>query len=171
MTLVAADLPAAPIHYAGGAHALHRASAPLDDRALARLVADVRASAVRTTSAMLDELALAVPGPMVSMSLRGWPADFPHDIAIQRRVPFESRADSVMYCQVLAELAQKRGWAVCRYNAKTVEDEAARILGERAEAVLHGPRAALGPPWTKDHRTALAATILLDRAEDVDAHR
>jgi hypothetical protein len=26
--------------------------------------------------------------------------------------------------------------------------------------VLHGPRARLGPPWTKDHRTALAATVV-----------
>jgi hypothetical protein len=27
--------------------------------------------------------------------------------------------------------------------------------------VLHGPRATLGPPWSKDHRMALAATILV----------
>jgi hypothetical protein len=40
-----------------------------------------------------------------------------------------------------------------------VEAEAARILGPRAADVLEGPRATLGPPWTKDHRTALAATI------------
>ena len=30
----------------------------------------------------------------------------------------------------------------------------------RADEVLHGPRATLGPPWTKDHRIALAATIV-----------
>ena len=39
--------------------------------------------------------------------------------------------------------------------------EAVRILGERADEVLHGPRATLGPPWSKDHRMALAATIVL----------
>jgi hypothetical protein len=33
-------------------------------------------------------------------------------------------------------------------------------LGEKADDVLLGPRARLGPPWTKDHRTALAATIM-----------
>jgi len=47
------------------------------------------------------------------------------------------------------------------YNAKDVEDEAARILGERSDEVLRGPRATLGPPWSKDHRMALAATIVV----------
>src|SRR4051812_30595214 len=46
------------------------------------------------------------------MSVRAWPADFPEDIAVQRRVPYESRADSIMYCQVLADVAQARGWDV-----------------------------------------------------------
>jgi len=34
------------------------------------------------------------------------------------------------------------------------------VLGARTAAVLDGPRATLGPPWTKDHRTALAATVV-----------
>jgi hypothetical protein len=29
-----------------------------------------------------------------------------------------------------------------------------------ADHRVMGPRATLGPPWTKDHRTALAATII-----------
>jgi hypothetical protein len=150
--LVEAGLPAAPIH--------HRAGKLLDDDATAKLVATVRASAARVASASLDRLAAAVPEPIVSMSLRAWPPDFPTDIAIQRRVPYESRADSVMYRQVLAELAGARGWAVHLYVAADVEGRAVDVLGARAEEVLHGPRATLGPPWTKDHRMALAATIV-----------
>jgi hypothetical protein len=46
------------------------------------------------------------------------------------------------------------------YDAKQVEAQAAGLLGERADAVLRGPRAVLGPPWTKDHRVALAATVV-----------
>ena len=65
-----------------------------------------------------------------------------------------------MYRQVLAEVAQARGWAVHLYKAKDVEDNAVSILGGRADEVLHGPRATLGPPWSKDHRMALAATIV-----------
>jgi hypothetical protein len=34
------------------------------------------------------------------------------------------------------------------------------MLAARADEVLFGPRATMGPPWTKDHRTALAATIV-----------
>ena len=158
--LLEPGLPAAPIHHEGGAHELHRTGPELDDAALAALVADVRASAVRTSSASLDELVAEVRAPIVSISLRAWPADFPQEIAEQRRPPYESHADSIMYRQVLAELADARGWDVCLYDAKTVEAEAARLLDERAEEVLKGPRARLGPPWSKDHRLALAATVV-----------
>lgn len=158
--LIEPGLPAAPIHHEGGPHLLHRTGERFEDDALAELVADVRASVVRAATAALDELATALPEPIVSVSLRAWPADFPEDIAVQRRVPYESRADSVMYCKVLAELACDRGWDVHRFHAKDVEAEAVRILGERADEVLHGPRATLGPPWSKDHRMALAATIV-----------
>lgn len=158
--LIEPGLPAAPIHHVGGPHVLHRPEERVDDEALATLVSDVRASVARATAAALDELAAGVPEPIVSLSVRDWPADFPDDVATQRRVPYESRADSVMYCQVLADLARDRGWTVHRYDAKTVEADAARMLGDRAHAVLHGPRQALGPPWSKDHRMALAAAIL-----------
>lgn len=158
--LIEPGLPAAPVHHEGGPHVLHQRADPLDDAALAALVAQVRASVVRATSAALDELAAAAPEPIDSIAIRAWPADFPDDIAVQRRVPYESRADSVMYLRVLAEVAGERGWDVRRYDAKTVEAEAVRVLGEHAHDVLHSPRATLGPPWSKDHRTALAGTIV-----------
>jgi hypothetical protein len=149
--LIEPGMPTAPIHHEGK---------PLDDDAAADLVAQVRASAVRATSASLHELAAALPAPIVSMSLRAWPPDFPDDIAVQRRPPYEARADSVMYRQVLAEAARARGWDVHLYDARDVEGRAVDLLGGRADDVLHGPRATLGPPWTKDHRMALAATIV-----------
>ncbi|WP_328451074.1 hypothetical protein [Amycolatopsis sp. NBC_00438] len=149
--LVEPGVAAAPIHH-DGKH--------LDDTAAADLVAKVRASAARAASAELDRLAAALPEPIVSMSLRAWPPDFPEDIEVRRRVPYEARADSVMYRQVLAELAHARGWEVHLYEAKDVERQAGAVLGSRAGEVLNGPRAALGPPWTKDHRMALAATIM-----------
>lgn len=149
--LVEPGVPAAPIHHDGK---------PLDDAAITELVARVRASVARATSASLDELASALHEPIVSVSLRAWPVDFPEDIADQRRAPYESRADSIMYRQILAELVRARGWAVHLYDAKNVENQAAGILADRAEEVLYGPRVTLGPPWTKDHRMALAATIV-----------
>lgn len=149
--LIEPGMPTAPIHHEGTS---------LDDTALAALVAQVRASAMRATSTSLDALAAALPGPIISMSLRAWTLDFPDDIAVQRRAPYESHADSIMYREVLAELAHARGWDVHLYDARDVEGQAVSILAGRADDVLHSPRAALGPPWTKDHRMALAATIV-----------
>jgi hypothetical protein len=149
--LIEPGMPAAPIHHEGK---------PLSDAATKALVTKVRGSATRAASASLDELATSLPEPIVSMSLRAWPHDFPGDITFQRRAPYESHADSIMYRQVLAELAHERGWDVHLYDANDVEERAARILGERADEVLRGPRTRLGPPWAKDHRMALAATIL-----------
>jgi hypothetical protein len=72
--LIEPGLSPAPIHYE---------SARLDVAATAALVAKVRASVARAAAAALDEL----PGPVVSISLRAWPLDFPGDIAVQRRSP------------------------------------------------------------------------------------
>ena len=149
--LVEPGMSQAPIHYE---------SRRLTVAGTAALVAEVRASVVRATAAALDEIATALPGPLLSISLRAWPPDFPDDIAIQRRSPHEARADAIMYRQELAELADARGWAVDLYDAKSVLDQAAGKLAGRADEVLRGPRARIGPPWTKDHRTALAATIV-----------
>ena len=158
--LIEPGLPAAPIHHEGGTHPMHGSGVDLDDDALAALVRAVRASVTRMASVALDELESAVPEPITVMALRRWPSDFPEDIAVQRRPPYESRADSVMYCKVLGHLATERGWDVSTYDARTVEADAALTSGDRANHVLHGPRTTLGPPWAKDHRVALAAAII-----------
>jgi hypothetical protein len=149
--LVEPGVSAAPVHYE---------SRRLDVAATAALVARVRASVVRASSAALDEIATALPAPVRSISLRAVPLDFPDDIAVQRRAPYEARADAIMYRQELAELAHARGWEVHFYDAKAVVGEAVSMLADRADEVLEGPRTTLGPPWTKDHRVALAAAIV-----------
>jgi hypothetical protein len=151
--LIEPGMPAAPIE-----------GSRLDVAATEALVAQVRASVVRAASAALDQLATALPEPIVSMSLRAWPLDFPEDVAVQRRAPYDARADGVMYRQVLAELAHERDWEVHLYNAKDVVGQAVSMLADRADKVLHGPRMTMGPPWTKDHRMALAATIVAGSA-------
>ncbi len=153
--LIEPGVSAAPIHYDRGR---------LDVTATAALVEQARASIARAASAALDEIATAVSLPILSMSLRAWPPDFPQDIAVQRRTPYEARADAIMYRQELSELAHGRGWEVHVYDAKAVVGQATRMLGGRADEVLDGPRATLGPPWTKDHRTALAAAIVVSSA-------
>jgi hypothetical protein len=149
--LLERSMPNMPIHHP-------KQGLSLDE--IEALVARVRASAERATAASLDALTAALPGSVTSVHLRASPADFPTDIAVQLRPPYEARADAIMYRQVLAAVAAARGWAVRFYDAKTVEADAAAILAGRADEVLRGPRDRLGPPWTRDHRTALAATIL-----------
>ena len=149
--LIEPGISAAPIHYE---------SRRLDVAATVALVAQARASVTRAASAALDEIAGALREPIVSISLRAWPPDFPDDIAVQRRAPYEARADAIMYRQELSELAHARGWEVHCYDARAVVDQATRLLAGRADHVLQGPRAMMGPPWTKDHRVALAATIM-----------
>ncbi len=164
LALVEPGVSSAPIHYE---------SARLDEAETAALVETVRASVLRASAASLDDLASVLPARVVSISLRLWPHDFPADIAVQRRAPFEARADAIMYRHLLAELAHARGWEVHCYEAKQVEGQAADLLGERADEILRGPRATLGPPWTRDHRVALAATVLArgptDRTAVVDS--
>lgn len=154
--------PAAPVHHDG---------VDLDDDGLAALIHEVRASSAHAVATELDELTAALPAPITTLSLRAWPADFPDDIAALRRVPFEARADSVMYRQVLAAEADVRGWTQCRFDAGKVEAQATELLGPRAHEVLHGPRATLGPPWSKDHRIALAATVLASRRTPAGSDR
>jgi hypothetical protein len=149
--LVEPGVTAAPIHYDGRR---------FDVTGMTALVAEVRASVVRATAAALDEIAAVLHEPVESISLRTWPPNFPDDIAVQLRVPYEARADAIMYRQIMADLASTRGWTVHLYDAKRVEAQATALLADRADEVLHGPRSALGPPWTKDHRVALAATII-----------
>jgi hypothetical protein len=143
--LIEPGVSAAPIHYE---------SARLDVAATTELVAEARAAIARAASAALDELAASLPAPVRSISLRTWPRDFPADIAVQRRAPWEARADAIMYRQELAELAHARGWELHLYDAKAVVAQAVAARGER---VMEGPG---GPPWTKDHRVALAATVV-----------
>ena len=151
IALIEPGISPAPLHYE---------SARLDVATTAALVAEARVSIARAASAELDDLAAALPAPVLSISLRTWPHDFPDDIAVQRRAPYESRADAIMYRQELSELAHPRDWEIHLYDAKAIEGQAAVMLGERAGEVLHGPRATLGPPWTRDHRVALAAAIV-----------
>jgi hypothetical protein len=139
--LVEPGVCAAPIHYE---------SARLSVEATAELVASVRASVARAAARSFD----ALPGPVGSISLRTWPPDFPTSIEVQRRSPWEARADAVMYRQILAELAHERGWDVHLYDARSVVAQAEALLGP--PGLARPP----GPPWTKDHRVALAATVV-----------
>jgi hypothetical protein len=158
IALVEPGVPEAPFHHG---------SKRLDVAATELLVEEVEASARRAVAAAFEGLAAGLPGPVAGVCVRAVPSGFPTDVAVLVEVPWEARADGVLYRRALTEVARGRGWDVHHYDHRTVGSEAAALLGDRADEVLHGPRTTLGPPWTKDHRMALAATIL---AADASRH-
>ena len=70
-----------------------------------------------------------------------------------------------MYRKALAAEAEARGWAVHWYDAKKVFDAASRALRiENLDAHFMQVRRSVGPPWSKDHRVAMAAAIIAAKA-------
>jgi hypothetical protein len=149
--LVDDDLPALPHH--------HEGQGLPPDRAVA-LVERVRASAEKHAVLALDAVEMAVPF-IVGVALRKCP-QLPPTIA-ERIKDYRSRnvADWVMYREALAAAAVARGWSVHGYDARNVSGEASRALGiEELDAHFLDLRSVLGPPWTKDHKIAMAAAIV-----------
>lgn len=137
------------------------------------LVERVRRSAEACARAVLKTLAAAVPATLTHIALRACPP-LPATIA-ERLANYRAQnvADWVMYRQALARAAQARGWGVRWFDARTVVAEAAAALKRRSiDDLLRKTGAALGPPWQKDHRVAMAAAIVAanghDGAEDED---
>lgn len=153
--LVEEGLPVMPHHHEGQKLPLAEA---------VELVARVQASAERHAKARLDELVDSVGTGIAAIALRACPA-----LPESTRERLESYramcvADWVMYRQALARAAANRGWSVRWYDARLVSAEAARALprGSLTE-VLEAGRAALGSPWTRDHKVAMAAAIAAAR--------
>ena len=140
--LVEPGLSAAPIHYE---------SRRLDVAGTAALVARVRASVARAASAALDELTAALPAPVESISLRAWPLEFPHDIAVQRRAPYEARADAIMYRQ---ELPSWRTLATGKSTAMTPRRSWVKRPGSWPGAPTRSCRD-LGRRWARPGRRTI----------------
>src|SRR6516164_8600887 len=70
-------------------------------------------------------------------------------------------ADWVMHRKALASAAEARGWPVRWYDAKSVLGAARQALRvENLDAHFLQVRRAVGPPWNKDHKLAMAAAIV-----------
>jgi hypothetical protein len=151
ITLIDRGLPALPHH--------HEAQALPAEAGIA-LVERVRASARRHARAALETLAGEVAVAIRGIALRECP-ELPPTVA-ERITNYRAQcvADSVMYRDVLADAAGARDWPVSWYEVKRVFDDAERALGKRSIAdLLRDTGKALGPPWQKDHRLAMAAAI------------
>jgi hypothetical protein len=154
--LVAPGVPCMPHH--------HDAQGLPIDEAVA-LVARVARSAAECAGACLAQLASELPVRITGIAMRECP-QMPPTVA-ERITSYwaQNRADWVMYREALAAAARERGWSVHWYDAKRVFAEAATALGQESiDRLLDETGAAVGPPWQKDHKMAMAAAIAASRA-------
>ena len=150
--LVDEDLPKIPHHSEGQ-------GLPLDEAVA--LVERVRASAERHSKLVFDAVGMTVPGRVIGIALRHCPPVPPTIAERLQDYRAQNVADWVMYRQALAAAAEARGWAVHWYDAKKVFGAASKALRiEDLEAHFLELRRSLGPPWTKDHKLAMAAAIV-----------
>ncbi len=151
VALVDDALPKLPYHHNAQGLPLPQAEA---------LIRRVQAAAEQHAGDALEALAKAVSQAITAVALRECPP-LPDTIA-ERLTDYRAQnvADTVMIRQALADAATARGWAVYWYAPKHVFAQAAAVLHrDTLDDLLKETGAALGPPWQKDHRMAMAAAI------------
>ena len=146
--LIEPGLPCLPHHGPGQ-------RLPLDEAVA--LVERVRGSAGSRARNALD----ALPPGVRAIAIRKRP-DLPPTTAEQITSYWaQTRADTVMYRDALADAAKRRGWSVYEYETKRVLADAAGVLEiDDISGRLDEIGKALGRPWTQDHRLATAAAIV-----------
>lgn len=133
------------------------------DKAVA-LVERVRASAGRHAVLALEDVARSVPH-ITGIALRKCPPLPPTIAECIQDYRAQNVADWVMYRKALATAAQARNWTVHWYDAKTVPQIAGMALGVPSlDTYFAEVRKTIGPPWTMDHKLALAAAIAAAQA-------
>ena len=144
--LVDDSLPGIPHH--------HEAQMlPLDEGVA--LVERVRDSAEKHAVLALGTVAAAIPN-IEGIALRECPPLPPTVAERIRNYRARNVADWVMYREALASAAESRGWTVHWYDAK-------KALAS-VDADVLDLRTIIGPPWTKEHKIAMAAAITAGRA-------
>jgi hypothetical protein len=148
--LVGEGLPRLPHHSEGQ-------RLPLDEAV--ELVERVRVSAERHAVLALEAVTIDVPH-ILGVALRKC-QQLPPTIA-ERIKDYRAQnvADWVMYRKALASAAEALGWPVHWYDARSILSAAGQALGiENLDAHFLQVRRAIGPPWNKDHKLAMAAAM------------
>jgi hypothetical protein len=110
---------------------------------------------------LVDDSLPAIPHRIGGVALR---SGQPLPPAVAERIK-DSRArnvaDWVMYREILAAAAVGRGWPVYWYDPKQVLEAASQALGiDDFEVHFLLMRRSVGPPWSSDHKLAMAAAIV-----------
>ena len=101
-----------------------------------------------------------MPVPIASIAIRECPKLPPTTEECIADNRAQTVADSVMYREALATVAEARGWSVHWYDREGVFHDAAAALGHgNVDAFLHAMGRSIGPPWQAKHKLAAAAAI------------
>jgi hypothetical protein len=157
--LVEKGLPSQPYHHEGqwamGRYLNSSWARPITLPEALALVEKVRASVARCARERLEALAAEVSLPIASISIREC-AKIPETTEARiADVRAATMADSVMYREILADVAKARGWAVHWYDNERVMKDAAKVVQQMGRS--------LGPPWQADHKIAAAAALAAQR--------
>ena len=153
--LVEPDVPSQPYHHEALELGIPEAES---------LIARVRGSAVASARAGLSSLQedLGASHTIVGLALpeaRAIPSKLA-DVLASREALYI--ADRELYVASLGAAAGSLGIPVSRYPRKgefTFAAQATDLDPDDLQAFVSSQRKVLGPPWTKDHRTAAAAAI------------
>lgn len=142
----------------------HHEAQGLPLREAVELVERVRSSANEHATRCLETLGKDVSRSIVGVAIRKCPA-LPDSVAARLSdYRAQNVADTVMYREAVAKAAEARGWSVYWYDVKSVFADAAVALGlDSIDGFLNEVGSSIGPPWRKDHKTAMAAAIAAGR--------
>lgn len=157
VTVIEDGLPTQPYHHD---------TLSVNATAAERLVRDVQRSVATCTARAFDELTADLTPTHVVSSVALRQPTLPRLPATVREAHASyrvmCRADGMLYHSAICAAARQRGWAVALYRRGDEMVGAARALHTNVSAVEQTIRdlgRSLGPPWTADHRRALAAAI------------
>ena len=157
VTTIDEGVPSQPYH--------HDTLTMSDDEAEA-LLAKVKRSVAACTSRAFDELSrdLGSPYHVEAIAIRVPPLERLPATAKEAHASYyvQCRADGMLYHAALCEAAEARRWTVVCVPRGDEISRAAEALacGERRmEQFVSGLKAALGAPWSAEHRNACAAAI------------
>lgn len=144
----------------------HHDTLAMSNEAGEQLVRNVKRSAAACTKAAFDRLSadLSPQYRVTAIAIRQPPLpELPATLAaVHASYYVQCRADGMLYHSAICAAARDRDWEVVlhrRGGEVAAAAEALKVSAAEVERFLRDMRLTLQPPWTAEHRNALAAAI------------
>jgi hypothetical protein len=144
----------------------HHETLALNDAEAEQLLRKVKQSIAACTAEAFDVLSsdLSPNYRVSSLSIRQPPlTHLPATVEeAHRSYHVTCRADGMLYHSAICAAARRRGWKLVlhrRGEESARAAEAMQLSADEVERFVNDLRRTMGPPWTAEHRNALAAAI------------